>query len=667
MWQLKRLGDPALSPDGRMAVVPVTSYDAGTNKRFTHLWLLPTKPDKARQLTSGTTQNTSPAFSPDGQYIAFVSKREKDTAPQIYVIAVDGGEAKRITNVPTGASAPKWFPDSKRIAFLSRVWPDVADWDAMRARKKSRDESKMRARVWDKPPIAHWDKYLDERATHIFAVDLEGGTPRALTIASGQSLGFDADTRSYDISPDGAELAFAANVDPTGTRPNYDIFVLPLDGGPARNLTADNPANDLSPSYSPDGKRLAFRRQMRSDFYADRARLMLYERREGQVRNLTQNWDRSADGLVWSPQGDALFGAIDDAGTQRVFRFDVRGGMPQPVTSRGSFSGLAVAGSGPVIVGLRQSFTEPPTLVSIIPRTGKATKLSDFNDAVLARIDFGRVESVTYPGGNGENVQMWVVYPPNFTPQRQWPVYVLMHGGPHTGVIDGFHWRWNAQVFAHWGYVVAWPNFHGSNGFGQQYMESILREWGELPYQDIIAATHWFLSQPWVDRERLAAGGGSFGGYLANLMQGRDHPFKALISHAGVYNLYGQYAGDEGAIEPSYGHFWQSAENAESYQRNSPHLQAARFKTPMLISHGQNDMRVPVSQSIELFNTLQALKVPSRFLYFPDEHHWILKPQNSLFWYDTTKQWLSRYAPPGPGAEVPQASPTDAATSKTDP
>jgi dipeptidyl aminopeptidase/acylaminoacyl peptidase len=651
MWELKRVGDPVLAPDGRLAVVPVTTFDIPANTSSTHLWLVPTKPGKARQLTSGTAQDTAPAFSPDGRFVAFVSKRNRDKESQIYVIAVDGGEARRITDVPTGAFAPKWFPDSKRIAFLSRVWPDVRDWKTMRERKKARDEAKMTARVWEKAPFSLWDHLLDDRATHVFAVDLKGGEPQPLTVGTGLSVGRDddPDTRSYDISPDGTELAFEANVDATGTQPNYDIFVMPVGGGAARNLTADNPANDLSPSYSPDGKRIAFRRQQRSDLYADRARLMLYERRDGRVRELTENWDRSADQLVWSPEADALFGSIDDAGTRRVYRFDVHGGEPRAITGRGSFMGLAVAGSGPVIVALRSSFSEPPTLVSIIPRTGKATKLSDFNDATLERVQFGRVESVTYPGGNGEPVQMWVVYPPNFTPTRRWPLYLLLHGGPHTGLIDSFHWRWNAQVFAGWGYVTAWPNFHGSSGFGQQWMESILRDWGELPYQDTIAAANWFMAQPWIDRERLAAGGGSFGGYLATVLAGREHPFKTLISHAGVYDLYAQYAGDTGAERPTYGHFW---EDRAPFERNSPHLQAGKFRTPMLIMHGQNDFRVPVTHAFGLFNTLQAQRVPSKLVYFPDESHWVLKAQNSLFWYDTMQQWLAKYVPPGPGEPV---------------
>lgn len=645
MWKLRRLSDPAISPDGRFAVVCVTTYDVEKSVGRSDLWLIPTKAGKPRQLTSDAANDSSPSWSPDGERIAFISKRGEDKQPQIYTIAFDGGEARRVTNVPTGASAPKWFPDSRRIAFLSEVWADLKTWDEQAQRLSARDESKMSGKLFTQAPLTYWDHFLDDRETHVYVTSVEGGDAKPITFGNGHPLSSaDADATSFDIAADGNEIAFASDSDTSGVDPNFDIYIQPVDGGTPRNITGDNAADDTSPLYSPDGKLLAFRRQTIKDFYADRARLMVYERRSASLRSLTDSWDRSADGLVWAPDSRSLFGTIDDAGTNRVYRFDVSGDAPRAITGAQSFGSLAIAGSGPVIVALRQSFTEPPTLVSIIARTGAATKLSDFNDAELAHLARGKVESVTYKGANGDDIQMWITYPPGFTPGRKWPLYLLIHGGPHNSMNDAWQWRWNSQVFANWGYVVAWHNFHGSNGFGQAFTDSITKDWADLPYQDTLKAADWFAAQPWIDAERLTAGGGSYGGYLSTILLGRPNPFKALVAHAAVYNLFTQYATDDGAIHKRHGEFW---EDLERYNRNSPHLAAASFRTPTLVVHGQLDMRVPVNHGIELFNTLQNRGVPSEFLYFPDENHWVLKPQNSLFWYDTTRRWLEKYAKPG--------------------
>lgn len=643
MWTLQRLGDPVISPDGRLAVVPVTRYDVKENAGYISLWLFPVNGEAGRQLTGDLGSDSQPVFSPDGRSVAFVAKRGKDEQNQIYVIAVDGGEARRVTNVPTGASLPKWFPDGRRIAFVSSIWTDLEKWEDQGKRQKEREESKMSAKVWERAPISYWDRFLDDREPHLFAIGIEGGEPQPITRGSGHSLPRrDHGTFSYDIAPDGQEIAFTVDVDRSGVEPNLDLFVIDACGcKPARNLTEGSPADDDGPRYSPDGRHLAFTQQRIRGFYADRARLMLHERAAGRTRGLTEEWDRSVGNVSWLPDGRGLLAAIDDAATQRVYRFDLAGGTPRPLTTAPSFSGIAVGKAG--TVAIRQSFSEPPTLVRLELGSGRATKLSTLNDAVLETVSFGKVESVTYEGANGADIQMWVVYPPDFDPAEKYPVYMLLHGGPHNAAVDGTQWRWNAQVFAGWGYITTWHNFHGSSGFGQAFTDSINPDWISLPYEDTIKAARWLAAQPFVDAERMAAGGGSYGGFLASTILGRDHPFKTLVAHAAVYNLFTQVAADYGASKPRFFSHW---ENPDEFSRYSPHTFAGNFATPTLVIHGQLDYRVPVTHGVELFNTLQTRGVPSKLVYFPDENHWVLKPQNSLYWYETKRKWLAEYVPP---------------------
>ncbi|MCU0759861.1 MAG: S9 family peptidase [Steroidobacteraceae bacterium] len=651
MWSLARLGDPAISPDGRLAVVPVTRYDVRQNKGRTHLWLFPVAGGPGRQLTAGEVADTSPAWSPDGRAIAFVSKRGDDPDTQVYVIDVDGGEARRVTNVPTGADAPKWFPDGKRLAFVSSIWPDLVRWEDQGRRVEERAKSKMTAKVWTRAPIAYWDHYLDEREPHLFSIPADGsGEPQAITRQSGYSLSKNEySSSSYDVSPDGLEVAFAANVDRVGNLPNYDVIVVEACGcKPPRNVTADNRGDDGEPLYSPDGRWLAFTQQKIPTYYADRARLLLLDRRGGGLRDLTGDWERSAAGLRWRPDSKAIYGQVDDAATNRVWRFDLATpGRPRPVTAASSFSGLALArggGAKPAAVAIRQSFSEPPTLVRLDLASGAATALSSFDAATLAAIRQGKVESVRYAGARGREIQMWVVHPPDFDPAKRYPVLMLLHGGPHNTIQDSVQWRWNAQVFASWGYVVTWHNFHGSSGFGHDFADSINPDRITLPYEDTIKAAEWLAAQPWADRERFVAAGASYGGFLASTLLGRPHPFKALVAHGAVYNSFTQIGADYGAEKDRFFEFW---ERPEEFARYSPHTSAGSFATPTLVIHGQTDLRVPVNHGIELFNTLQKRGVPSKLVYFPDENHWILKPQNSIFWYHTVRDWLATYAPPG--------------------
>jgi dipeptidyl aminopeptidase/acylaminoacyl peptidase len=654
LWQIKRLGAPSLSPDGRFAVVPVTSYDVKADKPLTDLWIVPTEAGEARQLTSHEGSESNPAWSPDGQWIAFEAKRGEDANPQIYLLPLAGGEARRLTNLPTGASAPKWFADSRRLAFVSRVFADLQTWDEMAKRLEERKDPKMTARVFDQAPVRYWDHWLDDRQAHLYTIGLDGGEPKAITLGTGLELSRqDAGAGSYDLSPEGAEIAFAANTDRTGTSPNFDVYVVGASGGTPRNLTAENAASDVAPRYAPGGRYLAFGRQTVRGFYGDRMRLVLHDRQAGTNRVVTDAFDRSVAGVVWTADGTAVLADVDDAGQERIYHIDVATGRPRPVTKDRSFSALELSSDGKVLVALRQGFTEPPTLVRVDLATGAVTKLSTFNDDLLGKVALGRYESVTYKGSGGKDIQMWVNYPPRFDRTKKWPVYLLLHGGPHNGITDSFTFRWNAQVFSGWGYVTAWHNFHGSSGFGQAFADSINPDWATRPYEDTIAAARWFAAQPWVDPARLAAGGGSYGGYLATLLLGREHPFRTLVAHAAVYNLYSMIGSDGGANQPRFGGYWGKEQDL-LLRRTSPHFGAPRFKTPTLVLHGGLDYRVPDNHGLEVFHMLQQRGVKSRLVYYPNENHWILKPQNSLHWYQTKRGWLKEMVGEGPeGAPSP--------------
>ena len=645
MWALERIAPPAISPDGKSAVAAVTRFDVKEDKGISDLWLFPTEGGEQRLLTTDASTESSPAFSPDGRWLAFVAQRDEDKAPQLYILPLGGGEARRITSVPTGVTAPKWYGDSSGLAFISRVWPDL-EWSAMADRVKERAESKMTARVWDSTPITYWDQWIDDRQAQLYRIGIDGGEPQALTQASGLELPRSlSDASSFDVNPVSGQIAFVADSDPADNVINLDVYLLDASSGKARNLSADNAGADNVPQWSPNGQLLAFARQTIVGFYGDTRRLLIYDSKGKLALHAPHpDWDRSADGLVWRGDSRGLYGAIDDAGTVRVWDLPLRG-KPKPLTGQGNVSSLALSrGSKPVLVGLRESFLEPPTLVRIDPRKGTTTALESRNRERLAAQALGRYESVSYAGENGDPIQMWINYPANFDAGKRWPVILLLHGGPHNGITDAYSWRWNAQVFAARGYVVAWHNFHGSSGFGQDFADSINPKQDALPYADTIKAAQWLAAQPWADGERMVAAGGSYGGYLAAILLGRTHPFKALVAHAAVYNWYTQIGSDFGFSKSRFPEFW---EDPATISQSSPHFGAGNFATPTLVIHGQQDFRVPVNHGIELFNTLKKRGVPTRLIYYPNENHWVLKPQNSIFWYQQVIAWIEKYAKPG--------------------
>lgn len=650
LWAVKRPGAPSLSPDGKWAAVQITTYNMTENNSSADIWLLATDGSVQHQLTTHRANDSSPAWSPDGKWIAFLSRREGDDATRVYMISLDGGEARRVTKISTGAGGVKWFPDSKHIAFFSWVWPDLKTDEEQAKRLKERADAKMKAYVIDTTNFRYWDHWVaDGKLPLLFVANAESGETKNVLAGTGLSLPrTEPGAGSYDIAPDGNEVALVADLGPDpGFMPNDDVVILNLTSNKWTNITAENKADDGGPSYSPDGKWLAYTRNL-IPFAPDRNRVVLYDRKAGTRRMLAENWDRSADSPQWSPDSQTLYFTAEDKGRSPVWTLPVSGTAdPKRLIEGGAQSSLALSGDGKMLAWVRTTINLPPAVFAGASTGTGIKRIENFNAALEAQWQLGEVKSVDYKGWNGENVQMWVVYPPNFDPKKKWPLIQIIHGGPHGAWLDQFHFRWNLQAFAAPGYVVAAVNYHGSPGWGDAFTDSIKGMYGVKEMADIEAGTDWLIAQGYIDPQRLTAGGGSFGGYLVAWMNGHTDRYKAYVCHAGVYDNVSQMASDFiRGRQRAYGGFpWEAPEKVREH---SAHTYAKNFKTPTLVIHSEQDFRVPLTQGLAYYTTLRMQQVPARLLYFPDENHWVLKPQNSRLWYKEFVDWVGKYSPPGP-------------------
>jgi dipeptidyl aminopeptidase/acylaminoacyl peptidase len=642
LWSMGRVGAPAVSPDGRSVVYTVTHYDLEADRGRTHLWLVPVAGGEPRQLTHGDASASSPAWSPDGRSIAFVTARG-DEGRQIWLMPAAGGEARQLTRVEGGASGPVWSPDGSLLAFTSRVWVE-GDEGGERLRRLA--ESRSSALVYDELMYRHWDTWMDGRRSHVFGVDPATGEARDLTPGPYDTppIGLGG-FHDYDLSPDGTELAFVRNVDvQTAVGTGNNVWLVPTGGGePTRLSTGDG--NDVSPRYSPDGRWIAWLSQARPGFEADRAVLMLHDRRSGAQRPLTGAFDGSVSSFRWSPDSRTLFFNAQHEVNVRIYRVALRDGTVRPV-SGGAFDGaFDLVGNGSQLVVARQHAHRPTELVVVDDRGRERRRLTRVNDALVSQLALQPLETFWHAGADGARVQSFMVKPPDFDPSRKYPVVFLVHGGPQGAWSDNFHYRWNYNMFASPGYVVIAPNPRGSTGFGQQFTDEISRDWGGRVYTDLIMALdHALAEYPFLDGDRVAAAGASYGGYMMNWFQARaGDRFRTLINHAGVFDLRSMYGATEELWFPEWEFGGPPWEAPEDYQRWNPALEVERWRTPMLIIHGQLDYRVPVEQGLGAFTALRRQDVPARLLYFPDEGHWILRPANALVWWETVYEWLGEW------------------------
>ncbi|MFO7892753.1 MAG: S9 family peptidase [Longimicrobiales bacterium] len=603
---------------------------------------MPTAGGEPRQLTFGDASSSSPAWSPDGRWIAFVSARSDD-GRQLWLLPADGGEPRQLTSVEGGAGGPVWADDGSLVAFTSEVWPEG---DALAERMRRLSNSNASARIYDELMYRHWDTWEDGMRSHVFVADPETGEARDLTPGAYDSppIGLGG-FQDYDLSPDGEELAFVRNTDiPTAVGTGNDIWLVSTDDGEPRLLTKSH-GNDVAPQYSPDGRWIAYLAQERPGFEADRTVLMLYDRESGSHTALTADFDRSVNSFEWALDSRTIWFNAQDELWVRVYRLAIRDGRPgdiTPVTDDAYDGAFALAAGGLVVA--RQEAHMPTELFALDDDGRVREQLTRTNGELLAELSLQPLEPFWFEGAEGDRVQGFLVKPPDFDPAGEWPVVFLVHGGPQGAWSDNFHYRWNYNMFSAPGYVVVAVNPRGSTGYGQEFTDEITMDWGGRVFTDLMAGLdHALAVYPFLDETRMAAAGASYGGYMMNWFQGHTDRFETIINHDGLFDLRSMYYATEELWFPEWEFGGPPWEGSEAYDRWNPSANVEEWDTPMLIIHGAQDFRVPLEQGLAAFTALRRQDVPARLLVFPDEGHFVLRPSNALVWWNTIYDWLDRW------------------------
>jgi dipeptidyl aminopeptidase/acylaminoacyl peptidase len=652
VWQCERLGTPSLSPDGAQAVASLTRYSMKENKPASTLWLLSTLGGAPRALTHAGEKDSQPRWSPRGDRIAFVAKREqegkKDEEPQLYLIAPDGGEAQRTASIATGVESFRWFPDGQRIAFASWVWPELRGAKAQAKKLEEFRKRKETAYVTSEAQYRYWDHLLPMgRVAHLHVLDARTGKTRDLFEGSPYELSrAEPDEQSFDVAPDGKRVVFVYDPQEVKQIDNCRaIAEMEVATGRVRVVARDAGWDHGAPRYSPDGGQIAFLAAHQGRKHTMPAQLAIWSRESGTHEVVSAEWDHEVHApLLWEDDGQSLLFTAEQRGRSHLWRFDLPDRRAEVVVEGGWVQGFDKAAG--TLVTLADAMTHPARLHAHLPGERKPRRMEQFNDALLAKLALGRCEEVTFPGAQGDDTQMWLVYPPGFDAKKKYPLLHVIHGGPHTAAGDTWHYRWNSQLFAAQGYVVASVNYHGSSSFGYAFLDSITHRWGELELQDIERATDWLIAKPWIDAKRVFASGGSYGGYMVAWMNGHVPAgrYRAYVCHAGCFDWVGMFAEDAYTWFPRElgAAYWDDMGKVHA---QSPHAFVKAMATPTLVIHGALDYRVPDAQGLAYYNTLKAKGVDARLVWFPDENHWILKPRNSKLWYDEFFGWLKRHDP----------------------
>lgn len=653
MMKVRRVGDPQLSPDGRTVAFSIGDVNFNANRTNTQIYTVSIDGSNLKQLTKGDASNISPRWSPDGKKIAFT------TGGQIWMMDADGGDKKQITKISTGAGNPVWSPDGRWIAFGSDVYPECTTDACNKAKDDTAENNKVKAHVTERLLFKHWVEWRDVKRTHVFVVSSNGsGEARDLTFGDFDAPPYGASTGvDYAFSPDSKEIAYLKNPDKVeAISTNSDIFIRPLEGTAAsKNISVTNKGYDASPVYTMDGKYILFRSQQTEAFEADRWRIMRYNRATGETVELTRGFDLQVDDMAVSSDSKTIYFAAGQRGTSPIFsvpvepdfRLRIATHVKTVMETKDSAGSLNVSPDGRTIVFASNSMTAPPEIMKVNTDGTGMFSITRTNNAMLEAYGMKSGEDVNWTGALNAKVHGFLLKPANFDASKKYPLLVLIHGGPQGAWSNNWGYRWNPQVFANAGYVVFMPNPRGSTGYGQKFVNEVSGDWGGRAYTDIMNGVADVIKNPYIDKTRIGAAGASYGGYMVDWILGHNtdprFKFKTLVSHAGVYNLESM----AGATEELWFTNWEFKgmpwDNPVLYNKWSPNKFVKNFNTPTLVTAGELDYRVPVDQSLQLYTALQLRNVPSKLVVFPDEGHWIMKPQNSKFWYTQVLDWFDKH------------------------
>ena len=644
MLKLSRIGEPHLSPDGRLVAFTVQTVDLEKNAKPKQIYVVSLNGGLPRQITHDGSDNERPRWSPDSKQIYYVSNR--DGSMQVWRMDPDGNNARQISHLATETGGITISPDGKKIVFTSSVYPECgSDNECNKKRIDDDAKSKVKAHIYTSLLYRHWTEWQSKRRQHIMVMNFDGGDVKDLTPGARDAPPFSlGGPDDYVISPDSAEVAFAMNVDANpATSTNSDIYTESIGGGEPKKITI-SPGADNAPAYSPDGKYLAFRSQARAGAESDRWRLMVLERSTGRTTNLTETLDRWVESFTWAPDSTRIFFTVEDRGHTGLQMMSISGGgIRNVISGESTIDDVQLNSDGTFMIYTEVSGSRPTEIFRASSSGGAGVPLTRLNDSILAGAPTRPLENFWVESSDKTRINAFVVKPPDFSETRKYPVLLLIHGGPEGAWGETWSYRWNPQVFAAAGFLVIMPNPRGSTGYGQHFIDEINGDWGGKVYDDIMAVVDHVAALPYADANRMAAAGGSYGGYMVDWLLGHTNRFKALVSHAGVYDLRSMAGATEELwfVQQEFkGMPW---DNPEMFAKWSPSYFAKDFKTPTLVMHGEQDFRVPYDQGMQLFTALQMQKVPSKLVLFPDEGHWILKPQNSVLWYSQFLEWVGEW------------------------